>query len=138
MRFVLLPFSLLLAACAAGLSGPPIEVPSPSALAGSGWTVVKINDRPTPRGNQYFIRFEGGRLSAQFGCNGMGGAYTLNGDHLSVPSLQQTLMGCPEPAMRFESEGGAVLRSNVRIERPDGRTMRLVSEAGSIDLELVN
>jgi uncharacterized membrane protein len=110
-------------------------VPS-STLAGSNWSVIAINGRPTPRGDNYFIRFEESRLSAQFGCNGMGGAYSLNGDHLSVPSLEQTLIGCPEPAMRFESEGAAVLRSNVRVERPDGRRMRLVSEAGSIDLEL--
>jgi heat shock protein HslJ len=110
-------------------------IPS-STLAGTSWSVVSVNGRPTPRGDRYFIRFEEARLSAQFGCNGMGGDYSLNGDHLSVPSLEQTLMGCPEPAMRFENEGGAVLRSNVRVERPDGRRMRLVSEAGSIDLEL--
>ena len=110
-------------------------IPSPT-LAGTSWSVVAVNGRPTPRGDNYFVRFEGSTLSAQFGCNGMSGDYSVNGDHLSVPSLQQTLMGCPEPAMRFENEGGAVLRSNVRIERPDGRRMRLVSEAGSIDLEL--
>jgi uncharacterized membrane protein len=107
-----------------------------ATLAGTSWSVVAINGRTTPRGANYFIRFDESLVSAQFGCNGMSGAYSVNGDHLSVPSLDQTLIGCPEPAMRFESEGGAVLRSNARIERPDGRRMRLVSEVGSIDLEL--
>ena len=110
-------------------------IPS-STLDGTSWSVVAVNGRSTPRGDNYFVRFEGSTLSAKFGCNGMGGDYSVNGDHLSVASLRQTLMGCPEPAMSFENDGGAVLRSNVRIERPDGRTMRLVSEAGSIDLDL--
>ena len=140
MKAALLPLALLVAACAAGPHHPRIEEPSAvmpsSTLAGTSWNVVAVNGRSTPRGNQYFIRFESSRLSAQFGCNGLSGAYTLNGDHLSVPSLQQTLMGCPEPAMTFENEGAAVLRSNVRIERPGDWTMRLVSETGSIDLEL--
>ena len=110
-------------------------IPS-STLDGTSWRVIAVNGRPTPRGDNYYVRFEGSTLSAGFGCNGMSGDYSVNGDHLSVPSLHQTLIGCPEPAMSFENEGGAVLRSNVRIERPDGRRMRLVSEAGSIDLDL--
>ena len=70
-------------------------------------------------------------------CNGGGGRYRLiEGQKLEIGPIEQTLIGCPEPAMSFESEGAAVLRSNVRVERPDGRRMRLVSEAGSIDLEL--
>lgn len=109
----------------------------PSAtLAGTSWSVVAVNARATPRNPSYFLRFEDRSLSAKFGCNSMGGDYRLNGDHLSVEFLMQTLISCPDPAARFESEGGAVLRSNMRVERPDGRRMRLVSEAGSIDLDL--
>lgn len=144
MRVALLPLALLLAGCAArpSIEEPPANpgiapAPAPaSALADTSWRVVAVNGRPTPPGDNYFIRFEASRVAAQFGCNGMGGSYSVNGDHLSVSSLQQTLMGCPEPAMRFENEGATVLRSNVRIERPEDRPMRLVSEAGSIDLEL--
>lgn len=110
-------------------------IPSAS-LAGTSWSVIAVNARRTPRDDDYYLRFDETGLSAKFGCNGMGGEYRLNGDHLAVPSLEQTLIGCPEPAARFEREGSAVLRSNMRVERADGRRMRLVSEAGSIDLDL--
>ena len=36
--------------------------------------------------------------------------------------------------MSFEREAGVLLRSNVRVERTGGERMRLVSEAGTIDL----
>lgn len=107
---------------------------APNTLAGTSWSVVSINGRPVPGGNDYFVQFSDSRLSAKFGCNGIGGAYSINGDHLSAANLEQTLMGCPEPAATFESQGSAILRSNVRVEKISGERMRLVSEAGTIEL----
>jgi len=49
--------------------------------------------------------------------------------------LQQTLIGCPEPAASFEREASALLRSNIRVETIGGERLRLVSEAGTIDLK---
>jgi heat shock protein HslJ len=65
----------------------------------------------------------------------MGGQYRINGDHLSVGNLVQTEMACPEPAMSLERDGGTALRGNVRVERIGGERMRLVSEAGTIELK---
>jgi heat shock protein HslJ len=65
----------------------------------------------------------------------MSGEYRLNGNHLTVGNLQQTLMGCPEPAATFEREAGVLLRSNIRIEKVGGDKLRLVSEAGTIELK---
>ena len=48
--------------------------------------------------------------------------------------LTQTEMLCPEPAMAFEREAGALFRSNIRVERIGGERLRLVSEAGTIEL----
>ena len=107
---------------------------APSTIAGTSWTVVSVNGKPVPGGGDYFVRFGDKTLSAKFGCNSMGGEYSLNGDHLSVQGLQSTLMGCPEPAGTLEREGSALLRSNVRVERIGGERMRLVSEAGTIEL----
>lgn len=107
---------------------------APGQLAGTSWTVAAINGRATPGDPSYFIAFSAGEVSAKFGCNGMGGVFRLNGDHLSTSDLAQTLIGCPEPAATFEQQGSAVLRSNMRIERVSGERIRLVSEAGSIDL----
>ena len=108
---------------------------APNTLAGTSWTVVSVNGRPVTGGGDYYVQFSDGRLSAKFGCNSMGGAYAVNGDHLSVANLEQTLMGCPEPAATFEREGSAMLRSNVRVEKISGERMRLVSEAGTIELK---
>ena len=107
---------------------------APSTIAGTSWTVVSVNGKAVPGGGDYFVRFGDKTLSAKFGCNSMGGEYSLNGDHLSVRDLQSTLMGCPEPAATLEREGSALLRSNVRVERIGGERMRLVSEAGTIEL----
>lgn len=108
---------------------------APASLADTRWIVTAINGRATPGGAGYFLAFIGAELSAKFGCNSIGGGYSLNGDHLSASRLIQTEMGCPEPAASFERLGSAVLSSNMRIERGGGETMRLVSEAGSIDLK---
>ena len=104
-------------------------------LAGSNWAVMAINGRPTPVAGDYFVRFSDKALSARFGCNTMGGAYRINGDHLTVGNLEQTLIGCAEPAATFEREASDVLRSNVRVETIGGERLRLVSEAGTIELK---
>jgi hypothetical protein len=51
-----------------------------------------------------------------------------------VGNLQQTLIGCPEPAATFEREASTLLRSNIRVEKVGGERLRLVSEAGTIEL----
>ena len=99
--------------------------------------MIAINDGPTP-GAGYFVYFADREISAQFGCNSISGGWRLNGDHLSTRDLMQTEMGCPEPAMTFERLGSAVLNSNMRVERTTTGSMRLVSEAGSIELRRSN
>ena len=108
---------------------------APATLAGTSWSVVSVNGKAVPSGGDYFIQFGEDRLNAKFGCNSIGGGYRMNGDHLSAGELQQTLIGCPEPSATFERDGSAVLRSNVRVEKIGGQRMRLVSEAGTIELK---
>ncbi len=97
------------------------------------WTVTAVNGRPTTGGDRFRLSLRDGEIQAVFGCNGLQGTFTRNGDHLAVSNLLGTQMRCGEPADSFERDGWAVLRSNMRIERSGGRT-RLVSEAGTIDL----
>ena len=108
---------------------------APNTLAGSNWTVVSVNGKAPPTQSDYHVRFAAKDISAKFGCNSMGGLYSLNGDHLAVRNLAQTAMGCPEPSATFEREAGVLLRSNIRVERIGGERMRLVSEAGTIELK---
>ena len=128
--------ALLLALALAGCGAPGDRL-SPVGIVETNWTVIAINDRPTPAAG-YFITFAGSKIAAQFGCNRISGGWRLNGDHLSTSELMQTEMGCPEPAMTLERLGSAVLASNMRVERISGDQMRLVSEAGSIELRRAN
>jgi heat shock protein HslJ len=106
-----------------------------NTLAGTSWSVVSVNGRPVPAAGEYYVQFSDKVLSAKFGCNAMGGQYRVNGDHLAVGNLEQTLMGCPEPSASFEREASGLLRSNVRVEKIGGERLRLVSEAGTIELK---
>ncbi len=108
---------------------------SANALAGKSWSVLAVNGKPVTGAGDYYVRFSDKAVDAKFGCNGMSGEYRLNGNHLTVGNLQQTLMGCPEPAATFEREAGVLLRSNIRIEKVGGDKLRLVSEAGTIELK---
>ena len=102
-------------------------------LAGTSWTVVAVNGRPAPTPDNYYVRFSDKQVSAKFGCNGIGGDYRINGDHLTVGNLIGTQMACGEPAMSLEREGATALRGNIRVEKASGG-LRLVSEAGTIEL----
>ncbi len=116
--------------------------PGPGAplteLAGTSWRVVHVNGRPTPATGDYSMQFRpGGEVGAKFGCNSMGGRYRLAVDVLTVSDLAQTLMGCPEPANTFESQGAAVLGQPMRIAFSSNDRMYLNNAAGSIALDPV-
>lgn len=102
-------------------------------IAGTEWTVARINGRPTGGGSSYRLTFADGRVRGQFGCNSLEGAFSSAGERLSVRDVIVTQMLCGQPADQFEREGLQVLRGTVRVERGAGR-MQLASEAGSIEL----
>lgn len=114
---------------AIGCGGGLVQV---NAIEGD-WTVTAVNGRPTGGGARFHISLRDRAVRAVFGCNGLQGAFTQNGDHLAISNLLGTQMRCGEPADSFERDAAAVLNSNMRVEQVGGRT-RLVSEAGSIDL----
>lgn len=122
--------ALALVACAAS-PPPPI-----ADLAGTGWRVVSVNGRETPAQGDYSMRFErDGRMGARFGCNLMGGRYRMVGGTLTVGDLAQTLMGCPEPAATFETQGASVLRQPMQVAFTSNERVYLSNEAGSIALD---
>jgi heat shock protein HslJ len=113
-----------------GCGGGEIEV---NSIEGTSWSVTAINGRPTGGGASYQLALDRGVISGRLGCNSLEGSFSRNGDHLAVEQLVGTQMACPPPAGDFEREGFAVLGSNMRMERVEGR-LRLVSEAGLIEL----
>lgn len=129
---LLAPLSALtLASCAAA---PPL---APLAnLAGTNWRVVTVNGQATPAQGDYSMSFDrSGGVGARFGCNSMGGKYRMAGGTLVVRDLASTLMGCPEPAMTFESQGSAVLQQPMQVAFSSNDRMYLSNAAGSITLD---
>ena len=121
--------AIFLHACAA----PP---PPPIAdLTGTDWRVVSVNGQATPN-SDYAMRFgAGGAFGAKFGCNSMGGEYRLVGGTLTVSNLNQTLMGCPEPAASFERQGSAILQQPMQVAFTSNERMTLSNPAGTIALD---
>jgi len=107
--------AMLLSACAAPTRPPPQDA---SAITGADWQVMQVNGRQVPAAADYWVRFgDDNRIGAKFGCNSMGGTYSVSGSALTVSDLMQTLMGCPEPAATFENEGSAILRAPMTMSR---------------------
>jgi heat shock protein HslJ len=108
---------------------PPLLVPTVRTR------IVAVNGKATPIQADYFVQFTDKALGAKFGCNSMSGDYKINGDHLTVGNLIATQMACPDPSMSFERDAGVFLRGNIRVEKVGGDRLRLVNEAGSIELK---
>lgn len=102
---------------------------------GTRWRVTAINGRTTPEVGDYQLQFRNGGIGGRFGCNSMGGRYSVARDVMIVRDLASTLMGCPEPAASFETQGFAVLNQPMRIVWSSGRALTLSNAAGSIALE---
>lgn len=110
----------------------------PNVLEGTSWRVVTVNGTPTPAVGDYSMRFDtSGGVDARFGCNSMGGNYRIAGSTLTVTNLASTLMGCPEPANTFESQGATILARPIQVAFSSNERMYLSNEAGSIALDPV-
>ena len=104
---------------------------------GTHWHVTAVNGRSTPAAGDYRIAFHNGQMAGRFGCNGWGGAYAVSGQNIVASRVVSTLMGCPDPAATFESEGLAVLREPMRWALA-GEKLSLSNSAGSIALERIS
>jgi heat shock protein HslJ len=109
------------------------DTAAPSGLAGTNWRVEAVNGRATPPQGQYYLQFEANRVGAKFGCNSMGGGYSQSGNVLTFGPLAATRMYCPEPAMSFENQGGAILAQPVTISS-SGDRMTLSNAVGRVEL----
>ena len=98
------------------------------SLGAGSWTVLSVNGRPTPPDGDFTISFDSGRLSARFGCNGLGGTYTQAGATLRVGNLMGTQMACPD--MSFERQGSNILGQplTIRLVEPDRITLAEVPD----------
>lgn len=118
---------------AKGCGGGLKTVSDPNAIEGTRFRVTAINGAAIRQPTGWWLKFEGGQVTGQFGCNVFSGSYGRNADHIRLTSgLSQNLMGCPQ-AEAWDRAGQRLLGSKPRIEKAGGN-VRLVSEAGSMDL----
>ena len=100
-----------IALAAAGCGGEaPVSSSTPggsvTALAGTSWIVVTVNDRTPIAGAVPTLSFTGDRIQGFFGCNQGGGTYRLDAStgRFAVSDLSETAMGCLQPGvMEFET-----------------------------------
>lgn len=136
---LLLP--LALAACASG----PVPLPPPDAevrpvtakdvLAGR-WDIVSVNGRASP-GLWLELGEAGGATDANLGCNmHRAGGWSRNGDKLFLTApLTGTEMACLDPQRSAaETQALAVLRLAMTMELTPPDALRLINEAGTLDL----
>ncbi len=105
----------------------------PETLAETSWAIVEI-DGESVSGSNYVLQFGAGRLTGQAGCNRFSGPYSVAGDRLTAGPIMATRMACPEPRMGHERSAMRLLGGPVAISHPDGDTLVLTGNGGTIRL----
>lgn len=84
-------------------------------------------------GSTIRISFQDGSLSANAGCNNLGGGYTLDGSVLKVEELASTAMAC-EPALMDQDTWLTELLSSSPTITSDGDELTIAGESSSLTL----
>ena len=145
-RLGLAALTLLLVACAAAPGASPTPSPSPSpsstsptpsptpippvGLTGRQFLSTAVAKDGAPfqlaAGSSIRLTFEDGRLSANAGCNGIGGNLVLDGDKLIFSGASMTEMGCDPALMNQDNWLVAFLGSGPTFTL-DGNNLTLTS-----------
>lgn len=99
-------------------------------LLGTTFRLASHNDKEIPRGTNYTLTFDEGRLSAKF-CNTMTGAYTIEHEVIRAPQMIATLMACTGPSnpMGLENAFGKLMTDGAAFMLV-GSTLTLASAGG--------
>jgi len=86
---------------------PPQQASKPAPLAGTHWTLSRLNGEvvTAPSGKQApFIELDDSskRLAGSGGCNRLLGSYEVDGSSLHFRQVASTMMACPGDAMTHE------------------------------------
>ncbi len=76
-------------------------------------------------------RFNEGRIEGFGGCNHFSGAYTLDGDRITIGSLAATMMACPPATMALETTVTRALAGTFRVDARE-RTLTLTAPTGHV------
>ena len=119
----------LLAACsvAAAPSAVPSPTPGPSAgvagIEGKTYLSTAVQGATLVPGSRIRLSFANGSLSANAGCNAMGGAYTIAGGRLTTTEMITTDMGCAQPLMQQDQWVAGLLRDSAITIAGDTMTL---------------
>jgi heat shock protein HslJ len=139
--------ALALAACTSGGASPSAKaVASPSANPGAGATTLEgtawqLTDYLGPQGTTVPVppavaataTFTAGTVAGNAGCNTYRGAYTLDGDKITIGQVAMTAMACPEPQMALEKAYTTALGA-VATYSISGTTLELKTAEGKVGL----
>lgn len=125
-----LAWAFLLGACGGGGSAAP----GPTGQSPEGRTFLStgVEGRALVAGSTVRLAFENGQVSANAGCNSMGGPYRIDGDRLVTDQLATTEMAC-EPALMEQDRWLADLLGGATIVL-DGDTLTLTKVAVRLTL----
>jgi heat shock protein HslJ len=136
--------ALLVGACAGAGSSPDSQrlgraATTSADLDGRTFLGIDAVGRTLVPGSQVHLSFVDDQLSAQAGCNTMGGAYRIDGDRLAAGPLSTTEMAC-EPALmdqdRWLAEllgGAAVTLSGDTLTLADGGVALVLQDREVVD-----
>jgi heat shock protein HslJ len=100
-------------------------------LAGTSWLLLTLNGEPLIEDTEITLEFTETDAAGNAGCNHYSGAYTLDGDALTVEEIISTMMAClePEGIMDQEAQFLALLNSAESYEI-EGSTLTIMSGDG--------
>ncbi|UUR06929.1 META domain-containing protein [Sphingomonas glaciei] len=102
------------------------------SLGAGTWTVLSVNNRPTPLDRPFTAQFERGRLSLQLGCNRLNAPYALAGRVLSTGTVAKTRMACTDPS--FEEAAEKALALPFDVEAIGSEQLVLRNPLGTLNL----
>ncbi|HEV8402894.1 MAG TPA: META domain-containing protein [Candidatus Limnocylindrales bacterium] len=103
--FAAVALSAIALVSACSVAAVPSAIPSPSSTPGAGsvdgktYLSTAVSGATLVPGSRVRIMFENGSLTANAGCNAMGGTYTIEGGRLTTAPMMSTDMGCADPLM---------------------------------------
>lgn len=130
LPFLAIVATLIVSAC----SSAAAPSSSPAAPDGHTYLSTELQGAALAPGTRIRLAFADGSLSANGGCNTMGGTYSIDGDRLTTTQLSITEMGCDQPRMQ-QDEWLARLLADVTFTL-DGDTLSLTD--GTVRLTLVD
>jgi heat shock protein HslJ/uncharacterized membrane protein len=113
--------------CGGGAFGGAIEPGPPELqLDGTRWTPLTIDNRPLFQMTRARVSFSRGHISANVGCNGMGGAYRVERGRIFADNLVGTQMACTPAVMAQDKAFADLLKQGAEVRMLPGERMELL------------